>query len=81
VKASGNGKDHELGDVGNDLLIGDNLGLGRHAKVSGGGSDDLDGGDDNDSFKAGPGDDRCSGGDGKDKDLSHPRCEARSSIP
>ncbi len=81
AKASGGGKDRELGDVGNDLLIGDNLGLGKHAKVSGGGADNLKGGKDNDSFKAGPGQDRCEGGSGQDRDRSKPHCERRSSIP
>jgi hypothetical protein len=79
--ASGGGNDRELGDIGNDLLIGDNLGLGKGARVNGGGADNLKGGNDNDSFVAGPARDRCSGGDGRDKDRSKPPCENRSSIP
>jgi Ca2+-binding RTX toxin-like protein len=78
--ATGGGHDTFQGDEGNDLLVGDNQKVG-HAKLKGGGPDLLRGGDNNDRFNAGPARDTCQGGTGHDRDLSHPRCEKRSSIP
>jgi Ca2+-binding RTX toxin-like protein len=79
--ATGGGDDTELGDIGNDLLIGDNLALDKNAKLTGGGADKLRGGKNDDHFIAGPARDECKGGSGTDKDLSHPACEQQGSIP